>query len=311
MMHPLLTIAIPTYNRALLLDQCLNALLSQLSTDLRSRIELIVSDNHSTDHTMQVVEQHIKSGYLIKYHKNQQNLGPDRNIASCFTNATGKYVWIFSDDDFLLPGYLKFIVDLLAKNEWGAVHLNTLWYSDTFDLNPPLPAGISYDSYTEPMAYMARISYWATFITGNIINKSLYADLDFIPEFFDTCLVQLSWTLPALFKGKPSAVVNDKVLACRADNTGGYQLLTVFSKNFNNIMDKLISRGLVDKRIKRVINSNLLHSFFPMFINKPGKGFNKEKPFKVMVPVFWNYKSFWLKIFPVLIKKQLFKNVSV
>jgi glycosyltransferase involved in cell wall biosynthesis len=46
-MPPLLTIAVPTYNRAQYLDQLISKVLEQISDD--ARVELIISDNASPD----------------------------------------------------------------------------------------------------------------------------------------------------------------------------------------------------------------------------------------------------------------------
>lgn len=310
MVQPLLTIAIPTYNRAQLLAACLEALLAQVSDENKPRIEFIVSDNCSPDNTTDVVNGYIGRGHPIAYHRNTENIGADRNITACFTKARGKYVWVFSDDDFLLPGYLQLIIELLDKQDWGTLFLNTQWYTGEYSGNPAPPTSLGLDTFSNPLEYIGRISYWATFITGNIVNKSLFTDTTYIQEFLDSTLVQVSWVLPAAFKGRPNCIINDKALACRADNTGGYKLLKVFGANFNDVMARLITMGLIDKRVKRIINHNLLSTFFPMFINRPGKSFEKENPFKIMIPVFWNYRSFWLKIFPALFKNQYLKNVG-
>ncbi|MEO7216451.1 glycosyltransferase family 2 protein [Mucilaginibacter sp.] len=310
MVKPLLSIAIPTYNRAQLLGQCLDALFAQLSDEIAPLIEFIVSDNCSADNTTAVVEGYIARGHKITYFKNAENIGADRNITACFTKASGKYVWVFSDDDFLLPGYLKFIFNLLKKEEWGTLYMNTQWYSGEYKAVNTPPTGISLDRFADPLQYIGRVSYWTTFITGNIVNKSLFTDIAYIQEFCESNLVQLSWTLPAAFKGPQNGIINDRILACRADNTGGYKLLKVFGTNFNDVMDRLIMKGFIDKRVKRIMNHHLLSTFFPMFINNPGANFEKENPFKIMVPVFWNYRSFWLKIFPALFKNQYLKHVS-
>ncbi|RZK38834.1 MAG: glycosyltransferase, partial [Hymenobacter sp.] len=51
----LLSIAIPTYNRADLLSKTLESVYQQISS-VADRVEVIVSNNASTDHTQQVVE---------------------------------------------------------------------------------------------------------------------------------------------------------------------------------------------------------------------------------------------------------------
>jgi glycosyltransferase involved in cell wall biosynthesis len=95
--RPLLSFTIPTCNRAKYLDQLLGALLKQLHGE--SRVELIVSDNASTDNTPAVVEAYRQQGLPIRYLRNQANHGPDFNILQCYEQAAGRYVWIFGDDD--------------------------------------------------------------------------------------------------------------------------------------------------------------------------------------------------------------------
>ena len=74
----LLTIAIPTYNRA----TCLRELLSVLTDQLRheSRVELLISDNASPDQTPAVVKDFVTRGLQVRYIRNTQNIGPDANF---------------------------------------------------------------------------------------------------------------------------------------------------------------------------------------------------------------------------------------
>ena len=111
----ILTIAIPTYNRARYLDLCLGQICKQLP-DIETRIELLVSDNCSTDSTTDVVRKYIDQGFHIRFMKNKANVGPDRNVLKCFREAEGKYVLIFGDDDVLLDGGLNKIIKILVIN---------------------------------------------------------------------------------------------------------------------------------------------------------------------------------------------------
>ena len=55
-MHPLISICIPTYNRAELLDYCLENLAAL--KDCGRPVEIVISDNGSTDRTPEVIEAH-------------------------------------------------------------------------------------------------------------------------------------------------------------------------------------------------------------------------------------------------------------
>src|SRR4051812_41815877 len=112
----LLTIAIPTYNRANYLDINLN----QLARNLRqlenaAEVEIIVSDNASTDNTAQVVNKYIEQGIKINYHRNSTNTGFDGNFNQCISKATGKYFWLFGDDDLLFNNSLTKVIRILKN----------------------------------------------------------------------------------------------------------------------------------------------------------------------------------------------------
>ena len=92
-MTKLLTIGIPTFNRAQLLDRQL-AWLAQAVKGFESECEIIVSDNCSSDDTPEVVkkwESHF-SNTALKLNRNSENVGAIRNIAYCITPAR----WIVS-----------------------------------------------------------------------------------------------------------------------------------------------------------------------------------------------------------------------
>ena len=79
--RPLLTIAIPTYNRSESLALLLEILAPQL--DGESRVELVISDNASSDDTSAVVASFQNRGLKLIYSRNETNLGADANFVRC------------------------------------------------------------------------------------------------------------------------------------------------------------------------------------------------------------------------------------
>ena len=77
---PLLTIAIPTYSRAEKLARLLDSIVME-SESVSWPIEIVVSDNASTDDTPRVANVYL-SKESIKYSRNPTNLGFDRNLAA-------------------------------------------------------------------------------------------------------------------------------------------------------------------------------------------------------------------------------------
>ena len=103
----LLSICIPTFNRAEYLPVMLESIFSQGSFD---GVEVIVSDNNSYDDTARIVKEYQKHYKNLFYYKNDINVGFDRNVLNCLTRAKGKYCWVLGDDDRLLAGSISFIL---------------------------------------------------------------------------------------------------------------------------------------------------------------------------------------------------------
>lgn len=125
-MTQLLTIAIPTYNRANLLDQQL-AWLARSIKGFESVCEILISDNCSTDDTPNIVEKwrSVFHQTTFEYKRNPENIGAVRNIAACIQSAKSKFVWTISDDDKIFDNSISYIVKTLTENpELGLIILN-------------------------------------------------------------------------------------------------------------------------------------------------------------------------------------------
>ena len=112
--HPILSICIPTYNRAPLLKSALDALIHQVKKRT-SEVEVIISDNNSIDDTAEVVRRAQKM-IPIRYYRNAKNMGIARNIQR-LTNelAEGEFAWVLGDDDMILPGALDRVLGILER----------------------------------------------------------------------------------------------------------------------------------------------------------------------------------------------------
>ncbi|AEM47330.1 glycosyl transferase family 2 [Acidithiobacillus ferrivorans SS3] len=94
---PKVTIAIPTYNRSAFLTEALDSALAQTFQN----IEVIVSDNASTDNTLQLLGNYNYDRLIVI--QQETNLGMMGNWNSCLNKASGELFLLLSDDDFLEP----------------------------------------------------------------------------------------------------------------------------------------------------------------------------------------------------------------
>jgi glycosyltransferase involved in cell wall biosynthesis len=109
---------IPTRNRVALLEKAVQSALSQDYENL----EVIVSDNASTDGTCEAMKAHA-SDRRFTYHGNESDLGLARNWQKLlYEHATGKYAALLNDDDFFIDNeHLAKSVELLESRNLDIV----------------------------------------------------------------------------------------------------------------------------------------------------------------------------------------------
>ena len=112
-MHPLISICIPTYNRAEMLDFCLENLADLQNCD--KPLEIVISDNGSTDRTPQVVEAHLARNPLIRAHRLPENRGAPANWLNALRKAEGEFMIYLADDDSLIVESLFHHVETMQR----------------------------------------------------------------------------------------------------------------------------------------------------------------------------------------------------
>jgi glycosyltransferase involved in cell wall biosynthesis len=107
---PLVTIAIPTYNRA---DAYLREAIQSAINQTYPNLEIIISDNCSSDDTELIVESF--NDPRIQYYRHDENIGANNNFNFCLKKATGVFFLLLHDDDLIDEGFVKKCIDV-AKN---------------------------------------------------------------------------------------------------------------------------------------------------------------------------------------------------
>lgn len=108
---PLVTIAIPTYNRA---DGYLKQALKSAIDQTYQNIEIIISDNCSTDNTEMVVKSF--DDPRILYFKQKENIGANNNFNFCLSQAKGEYFLLLQDDDLIDADFTDSCMRALKNN---------------------------------------------------------------------------------------------------------------------------------------------------------------------------------------------------
>ncbi len=112
MNKPLITIAIPTYNRA---DSYLRGVIEAALAQSWEPLEIIIGDNASSDSTPEVI-----AGYddpRIRHLRHPENIGANGNFNSLLDAAKGEWFLLLHDDDLVDP---TFIEACMREQEGGA-----------------------------------------------------------------------------------------------------------------------------------------------------------------------------------------------
>lgn len=91
----ILSICIPTYNRAAYLNKCLQNIVNQVGNN--PLVEIVISDNVSDDNTQEVSESYATKFENVKYFRNETNIGGDRNFIRVLKLGKGKYLKLLND----------------------------------------------------------------------------------------------------------------------------------------------------------------------------------------------------------------------
>jgi len=112
-MSPLISVVIPTYNRASHLPGTINSVLAQTFHDY----EIIIVDDGSTDDTEQVVAS--LNAKNISYLRHKENLGVSAARNTGIKASKGKYIAFLDSDDLWLPGKLEQQLAIFLKSPPG------------------------------------------------------------------------------------------------------------------------------------------------------------------------------------------------
>jgi len=297
---PLLTIAIPTYNRVRYLRELLSVLFNQLLSE--PRVELIVSDNASPDDTPQVVEEYQRRGLQIRSIRHETNIGADANFLQCFEKSRGKYVWIFGDDDVIVEGGVAAILSICEADEYDILYVDHFAVGEVYEPRT-YKAGRTPIKMTSSKDFVRRVNVFLTFISGNIINKDRI-EASAPPSYagyVGTQIIQLAWISEALNVFQRGLYIQDKIVGARPYSSVSYNLFKVFAENLKKITDE----RLHSDTLKRIMLERTARRYWPALlfnyrVFKGGRG-NDAGERAIMTGAFGSILSFWLFVYPILV----------
>ena len=240
MNNPLLSICIPTYNRATLLEQTIKSIVTQKTFQETEDVEIIISDNCSNDATKNISLVYKEMfGEKIKYFRNDSNIY-DFNFEKALSYGKGIFLKLNNDTLKHKEGSLDKIITTIEENK---LRKNIIFFTN---------ANLS---HKEPYlcedlnSFVDNVSYYSGWIGGYGIWKEDYIKIVDYNKCTHLQLTQID-ILFRLINSKRSVLVNnDKLFISIPPLTkGGYDLLKVFLDNYLFLLTEQVNNHTLLKK---------------------------------------------------------------
>ena len=174
MNNPLISIIIPTYNRAHLISETLDSVLAQTYRNW----ECIIVDDGSTDTTESVVNYYVEKDARFQYYKRPSAYKSGGNGARNygFHVSKGEYVNWFDSDDLMLPHALQSKLDAFEENV-DFVVANSLNFDEEGTVSRPYE--LNYDIPITAENYISQTIGW---ITNDVLVRRKVIQIRFNEE---------------------------------------------------------------------------------------------------------------------------------
>lgn len=308
--RPVLSIAIPTYNRAGYLFEALQALIAQLDETVSTLVEIIISDNASTDHTQALV-QGMQTDYpqiQVTYFRQAETVNGNANIHNAAKLARGTFVYILSDDDVLLPGALpRLLSEVDTDPMLDAVCLNLRSFALTpSEVTPPVFRMAGDLTTSDSDEALVQTGTFLTFISAMAFRRELVDFNDYTCRI-NTALPHTYLFLDVLARMRTLLITSTPFLAVRANNSGGYNFFEVFVTNFHQALKYAEEIGFSASATKKVMSQHLVqHIGRSVYAFKNYGAIGQLKPdyadgARRMLRVYWGNPFFWLGVMPLML----------
>ncbi|MBK9284922.1 MAG: glycosyltransferase family 2 protein [Sphingobacteriaceae bacterium] len=251
---PLLSIAIPTWNRAKILKLALNNLLPQI-LPFKDKIQFIISDNGSTDETAQVIEENKRNYSEINFihFKHLTNTGYYGNFTKCRELANGKYFWLLSDNDYVVDGIVREVVNRLISD-----HPTFVFLSDWGEYVKE--EKFKYIHFHKPMSIneaLVKYNYKLTLTSAVIFLNFKQHDSNYLEEFRGNAFIGYIFFMTSLInKGNAIIIYGKGLLTNYADIS--FNVFYAFSVELKKCLKYAVGKKLISKAIENsVINNSI------------------------------------------------------
>lgn len=289
----LLSLCIPTYNRSQYLKQTLEALVNNKEFD--GEVEVVISDNCSTDETEQLGRSYSKTYPNIKYFRNPENVR-DSNFCLALDRATGQYIKLMNDNNVVCDDGLLYIKERIRK------HINdkmALFFTGVIFNHSKTDACIC-ENFED---FVVHLSYYVTAIHcfgawqedwGMVKDRTKYSNLQLNQDDWSYQIMEIK-SKCVLYSG---LIANSMTI--EGKHRSGYNWFQVHVENYYRILQPYIDKGLISPRgLRKEKKTHLLGLRDPLTVKYifnilPDWHFDMSGATSILWRYFYNIPLFYL-----------------
>lgn len=252
---PLLSICIPTYNRAQYLEKCLKAIVVQ---DGFNEIEVVVSDNCSTDNTPTIGEKYQEIYSNIHYFQNKSNVA-DMNFPLVFQRATGTLRKLTNDTVIYKKGAIEYMLKAAEEN----LEKKPQVYFLSNGIVGEDPKVV--DSLDD---YISIIKHNLTWIRSIALWEEDCEDLEIMMDHSASQMGQIPLLITNFNKRKSAAIYGKDIMGSVnvEKKDVSYGLYKVFYETFLGFIKPMVEEGEISVDTYENLRKDLLLDFFSSWV---------------------------------------------
>lgn len=272
----LLSICIPTFNRGDSLEKTLQSIVEQDIFQKTKNIEVIISDNCSTDTTSLVGLGYANAhpGKII-YHRNESNIGADANFEATLKKGRGAFLKLHNDNLIIRNGSLTEIIKVITATQAERPVI--------FFTNGNMQKGEQIQACNNFNDFVKAVSYYSTWIGGFGIWREDFNHFDNFSANTHLKLVQTDVIFQLVASGKRAIILFDRYfIGLDSGRKSGYNIAEVFGKNYLYLLKKYLNSGQLSNEQYEIEKQSLLTNHIIPYYFSEDHDFSRTGFFKYL-----------------------------
>lgn len=185
----LVSVVILTFNQEKMILNCLDSVRKQTY----SNIELIISDDASTDNTCNIIEewlqQNRKQFFQVLVIKNVTNIGISANHTLAVSKANGKYIKYLGGDDILHPMAIEKMLNYVEANKYDWIVCRIATFQDSIQESRNLKISpVAFWAFMRGRKIQLFTMFYGNYIPapGVFIRKQVLEEVGFFGDYYRT-----------------------------------------------------------------------------------------------------------------------------